>query len=111
MESINETIHPDTDLGKDGLHLNKHGTIAFAKNASSYLLELNRLSSENSRNKILETQQTSCKIAKNFIGKPLHNNLIDVEFKRNINIIRAISIKSTKYSENIRLKNLNRLIF
>ena len=110
MESINETIHPDTDLDKDGLHLNKHGTIAFAKNASSYLLELNRLSSKNSRNKILETQQTSYKIAKNFIGKPLHN-FIDVEFKRNINIIRAISIKSTKYSENIRLKNLNRLIF
>ena len=109
MESINETIHPDTDLDKDGLHLNKHGTIAFAKNASSYLLELNRLSSENSRNKILETQQTSYKIAKNFIGKPLHN-LIDVEFKRN-NIIQPISIKSTKYSENIRLKNLNRLIF
>ena len=70
----------------------------------------------------METQQTSYKIAKDLVSNPLHN-LIDVElpgseqsnifanFKRNINIIRATIISSTRYSKNIHLKNFNTLIF
>ena len=59
---------------------------------------------------MIETQQTSYKIAKDLVGNPLHN-LIDVElpgfensnipanFKRNINIIWATIISSTRYSK------------
>ena len=58
-----ETIRSDNHLNKNGLHLNKSETIAFAENISRYLLELNRLSPDNSRNEILESQQTSYKTA------------------------------------------------
>ena len=52
-----DTDHLGTHLNKSGLHLNKCGTIAFTKNISNYLLELNWLSFDSSRNKILETSK------------------------------------------------------
>ena len=51
------TDHLGTHLNKSGFHFNKCGTIAFTKNISNYLLELNWLSSDSSRNEILETSK------------------------------------------------------
>ena len=69
---------PRYSLNKSGLHLNKFWTIAFAKNISRYLLALNWLSPNNSRNRTLESQQASYKIAKVFVFESVYNS-IDVE--------------------------------
>ena len=72
-----ETNWPDTHLYKCGLQLNKFGAIPFAKNISTYLLEL-LFVVDNSRNGILQSQQSSCKIEKNFVSQSVYNS-IDVE--------------------------------
>ena len=59
----------------------KFGTIAFAKNISSCLLELNWLSSDNTRNNILENPQTSYKYSTIFVSRSNRCavNLVDEE--------------------------------
>ena len=92
-----EIIRTDIQLSKSRLHLNKL-KLAFAKNISRYL----------------ESQQTSYRIVEDFSSQSVYN-FIDVElrgleesniflFKRKISIICTTDVKSTKYSENIRLK-------
>ena len=104
------------------LHLNKFGTIAFAKNISGYLLDLNWLSPDNSRNGILESQQASYKITKNFVSESVYN-LIDGELpgSEESNVSANLNEASTSSGQpawnsqnilkNICLKNLNILTF
>ena len=75
-----------------------------------------------SRNEILETQQTSCKIVRNFVSKPSYN-LINTELPGSEESNISANLNKTLISSgqpilnsqinlrNICLKDLNRLIF
>ena len=103
----------------------KFGTIAFAKNISSCLLELNWLSPDNSRNEILENPQTSYQVSRIFVSgsNRCGVNLVDEELpvSGESNISANLNETSTSSGQlilspqnilkNIRPKNLRRLIF
>ena len=75
----------------------KFRTIAFAKNyIYRYLFELNSLSSNNSGSGILESQQTSYKITKDFLIESLYD-LIDVALPSSEDL-RSANLNETSIS-------------
>ena len=100
--------------------LSKFGTTTCAENKPRYLLELNWVSPDNSRNRIAKSQQPSYKIREDFVSEFVYN-LIDFELpsleESNISTnLNETSTSSWKHIlnpqnilKNLLLINLNRL--